>query len=99
MKASELLDKGADLIQAHGHYQGPGTDANNYCALTSLSSIVRLERDRDAWQLAQQSLYFAISVDDEMPGEGIATWNDNTPKAEVIATMRDVAEQLRRKGQ
>lgn len=110
MKASEVLDKAADVMEKNGWYRGENTperkgDGQLYCPLTAIGSMFGgkspFKGDPPAAKKAKNAL--ALSID---PEKGLQTyastivwWNDTRKsKRLVIRRLRAVAKKLREKG-
>lgn len=80
----------ADNIERAGHYQGLGDDqpwpeGPNMCLIAN-PAYRSAALDRQAFRKALRE---KIGPD----FWGLTTWNDETPTAEVLATLREIAEE------
>ncbi len=94
MNSSDILSKAADLMQKSRHYRGrDDIDGRTpaYCPILAMGVVCR-QLNWNGYDHAIGALYNHIR-------EPIPSWNDANEKSEVIRTMREVAEKLRRKGQ
>ncbi len=84
MTAAEVLDVAADRIECAGRFQA-STEQGKYCPVTAIWQGRQFDVAAHA---AIGALYLEVGP--------IIEWNDNEPDdAVVLATMRNVAAQLR----
>jgi hypothetical protein len=83
-RLSSLLQAMADNIAFHGHYQGQGQIGGRCClVLNPAFTAAGIGARRTVVRLLAPKANYALTY-----------WNDNTPTAEVISTLRHLANDL-----